>query len=303
MSSHPVILSAGLHDLDRPLHGALDRFDSEVDDRIGDEFLGQRGAEPGAVGGCHFHPDHRGEPLALESLREEVERLGRVPSCVAVPRGPPHEAVDEDAACSDRRGLVEEEAIGLLDLLLEHLARREDDLEPALALELGQVPAEQRRIADELVGGNFEEHDEPGLVELGGAPVDELHSQGRLSRPGGALDQHDATAQKAAGHDVIQPRDAGLHEVPFRHGQRLRPEVWPGSPSATPLRDRRCLSNALSELRPSGVAHTCRRGSSHSSAWSTSRTYIRPGVPWLSVRFRRPAPRSRSSARATSTRS
>ena len=171
-----------------------------------------------------FHAEHRGEPFALEPLRQEVEGLGRVSSCVAVPHGPRHEAVDEDAACSDRGRLVEEEAIGLLDLLLEHLPRREDDLEPALALERGQVPAEERRIANELVGGDLEEHDDPGLVELGRAPVDELHAQGRLPRPGGALDQHDAAAQETAGQDVIQPRDAGLDEVPFRHGQRRLPK-------------------------------------------------------------------------------
>ena len=61
------------------MHRALHLLDPEVDERIGDELLGQRGAEPGGFGGCHFHPEDRGEPLALEAFREEVERLGRVP--------------------------------------------------------------------------------------------------------------------------------------------------------------------------------------------------------------------------------
>src|SRR4030095_7684311 len=109
--------------------------------------------------------------------------------------------------------------------LLEHLPRREDDLEPALALERGQVPAEERRIANELVGGDLEEHDDPGLAELGRAPVDELHPQSRLPRPGCALDEYDAAAAETTGHDFIQPRDAGLDEVPFRHGHRRLPEI------------------------------------------------------------------------------
>ena len=158
------------------------------------------------------------QPLALEPFREEVKRLGRIPSGVAVPHGSPHETVDEDPARADRRGLVEEKAVGLLDLLLEHLTRREDDLEPPLPLELGQVPAEQRRVADELVGRHLEEHDEAGLAELGGAPVDELHPQGRLPRPGPALHQDDAATQETAGQDVVQPCDAGRDEIPLRHG-------------------------------------------------------------------------------------
>src|SRR6185369_17258787 len=129
--------------------------------------------------------------------------------------------VDEDPARADRRRLVEEEAVRLLDLLLEHLARREDDLEPALALELGQIPAEQRRIANELVGRHLEEHDEAGLAELGGAPVDELHPQGRLPRPGPALHQDDAATQESAGQDVVQPRDASRDEVSLNHGRCL----------------------------------------------------------------------------------
>ena len=198
-----------------------------------------------------------------------MERLGRVSPCVAVPRGPRHQAIDEDAACSDRGRLVEEEAIRLLDLLLKHLPRREDDLEAALALERGQVPAEERRIANELVGGDLEEHDDPGLVELGRAPVDELHPQGRLPRPGGALDQHDAAAQETAGQDVIQPRDAGLDEVPFRHWSRppsrSHDDRAPEKPRLleSPLCDCRCFSSPFSAFRPSGVAHTCRREASH----------------------------------------
>ena len=72
----------------------------------------------------------------------------------------------------------------MLDFLLEHLARREDDLQPPVTLEFAQVPAEERRVANELVRRHFEQDDHSRLAELAGAAIHELDPEGRFSRPG-----------------------------------------------------------------------------------------------------------------------
>ena len=53
-------------------------------------------------------------------------------------------------------------------------------------LQLVPIPAETRRIPDELPRGRLKDHDDAGLVMLGYAPVDELHAQQRLARAGRA---------------------------------------------------------------------------------------------------------------------
>ena len=164
-------------------------------------------------------------------------------------------------------------------------AGREDDLEAALALERGQVPAEERRIANELVGGDLEEHDDPGLVELGRAP--KMNSTPRVVFPVPAVPSTSTTLPRrsTAGQDVIQPRDAGLDEVPFRHGQRHLPEV-----TTTVRRKSHGCSSRRSAIVAASAALSARsvHPASHTLAggrrqppWaeSTSRTYIRPGAP------------------------
>ena len=165
-----------------------------------------------------LHREDGGEILALQSLGEEVEG---VPSCRSPPfptaLGRAGHAVHEDAPGADRRRLFEEQAVCLLQLLGEHLAGREDDLELARALERRQIPPELRRVADDLVGRHLEQDDDAGLVELSGAAIDELDAQRRLARADRAFEQNEIAARNAACQDGIQPADTCLDQIAVCH--------------------------------------------------------------------------------------
>src|SRR5688500_17882801 len=107
--------------------------------------------------------------------------MKRVPSVgpPAVPGDPAYarHAVHKNAAGAYLRCLFEEHAVCLLKLLGEHLARREDDLELARALERQEIPSQLRRVTDDLVGRHLEQDDDAGLVELRGTLIDELDAQ------------------------------------------------------------------------------------------------------------------------------
>ena len=188
-------------------------LDREPDHRVGDRLLGHRGASPPLV-----ERDASTASMAVRLSRwkpchQEMEDVSGRPARRARSRD---DSVDEHPPRADRRRLLEEEAVRLLHLLLEDLARGEDDLQPVLALELRQVPAESRRVARQLVGRHLEQDDEAGLVELAGATIDELHAQSRLPGADAAFDQDDVAARDAAIEDAVEPGDPGLNQTAFQ---------------------------------------------------------------------------------------
>src|SRR5207247_9870939 len=123
--------------------------------------------------------EHRRQVFTVQPLGEEMERVARV-SVVGL--GEPAEAIDEDPPRANRCGFRKERAVGLLQLLLEELARREDDLQSPIPLELAQVPPGQGRVANELVRGYFEQNDHSRLVDLVGTAIHEFDRERRLPR-------------------------------------------------------------------------------------------------------------------------
>src|SRR5207247_9908600 len=87
-------------------------------------------------GGCRTHcrlqRQHRRQVLAMQPLREEMERLARLP---AIGLGEPDEPIDEDPPRTNLGGLGKEHAVGLQQLLLKDLSRREDHLQAPVTLE------------------------------------------------------------------------------------------------------------------------------------------------------------------------
>ena len=106
-------------------------------------------------------------------------------------------AVHVDAAGANLRRLLEEQTVGLLQLLPEHLACREDDFEFALALERREIPPEARRIAHESVGRDFEQHDDAGFAQHAGAPIDDLDAHRRLAGANPAFQKNDIAPRNA----------------------------------------------------------------------------------------------------------
>src|SRR2546428_3428720 len=110
----------------------------------------------------------------------EGEGVARVP---AIGLGERDETVDEEPPRAKLCGLRKEHAVGLQKLLLKDLPRREYDLQSPVTLEFAQVPPEERRVANELIGRHFEQDDHSRLVELAGPPVDELGPRGPFFPP------------------------------------------------------------------------------------------------------------------------
>ena len=150
----------------------------------------------------------------MQPLGEEMERVARVSS---IGLGKPDEAVDEDPSRANLRGLLEERAVGSLHLLLEQLPRGEDQLQSPVPLEPAQVPPEERRVANELVRGDLEQHDHPRLVELAGAAIHELDAEGRLPRSRRSRDQDDVPPRNTAKENSVEPFDSCLDQIGFRH--------------------------------------------------------------------------------------
>src|SRR5438046_10409615 len=108
-----------------------------------------------------------------------MKRRARVP---AIGLGEPDEAVDEDPPRANLCCFRNERAVGSPQLLLEELPRREHQLQSPVPLELPQVPAEARRIANELIRGYFEQEAHSRLAELPGPTAPE-HASRRAHRP------------------------------------------------------------------------------------------------------------------------
>src|SRR5947209_7409171 len=139
-----------------------------------------------------------------------MERLARLP---AIGLGEPDEPIDEDPPRANLGGLGKEHAVGLQQLLLKDLPCREYDLQSPVTLELAQVPPEERRVANELVRGHFEQDDPARLVELAGATMHELDPERRLPRPGGSREEDDVPPRNAAEQDFVEPLDSCLDQV------------------------------------------------------------------------------------------
>lgn len=214
-------MPAGLHDLDRAAGGAHQIFHPQADHGVGDRFLVQ-GGEPTVVQRHRFEGQDRGQVLALQALHQDVEGLARI-AAFGAERQQAGGAVDEDAARADLARLLEQQAVGLLQLLAKHVARGIDDLQLVAALEPRQVEAQPRRVARQLVGRDLEHHDHAGLVELRDAAVHEFHAHRRLAGADGALEQDHVAARDAAGQDGIEAGDAGPDALGFGqcHVRRL----------------------------------------------------------------------------------
>ena len=162
-----------------------------------------------------FDREDRREGLALQSFDETVKRVAK-PHPAERAAGAAH-AVHVDAAGAHPRSLVEEQAVGLLHLLPEHLAGGVNDLELALALERREIPPEARRVAHEPVGRDFEQDDEARLSEHGGAAIDELDPHRRLAGADPAFQKGDIAPRDTRCEDDVEPADACFDEIDFSH--------------------------------------------------------------------------------------
>ena len=186
--AHLKVVPARLDDLDRPHRGAEPLFHSQPDDRVGNRFFGQR--DPTVpVDRTRFDREDGREVLALQPFDEDVKGVAKLRTADGA--GGAGHAVHVDAAGADLRSLLEEQTVGLLQLLPEHLACREDDFEFALALERREIPPKARRIAHESVGRDFEQDDDAGFSEHAGAAIDELDAHRRLAGADPAFQKND----------------------------------------------------------------------------------------------------------------
>jgi hypothetical protein len=131
--------------------------------------------------------------------------------------GSTRHAVDVDAAGANLCRRLEEQAVGLLEFLPEHLACREDDSQLALRFERAKIPPETRRILNQPVGRDFEQDDEAGFAELGGAPINELDAHRRLAGANTAFEQNDIAPRNPRSEDDIETADSCLDEVELSH--------------------------------------------------------------------------------------
>ena len=107
-----------------------------------------------------------------------------IPAIVSV-HGQRRHRIDEHPPRADLAGFGEQQAVGLLQLLLQHGAGGEDDLDFPFVARAREVPPEMRGVAHDLEGRHLEEHDQPGLVKFRGAAVNELESERRFPAPAG----------------------------------------------------------------------------------------------------------------------
>ena len=161
--------------------------------------------------------EHRRQVLAVQPLHERMKHFTRatVVAVVAIQTvdRKRRQRIDEHSPRADARRFGEQQAVGLLKLLLQHRPRRENDLDLALTFEVRQVPPELRSVADHLDRRNLEQHDEARLAELGGAPVDELDPQRRLATAGPSFDDDHVAAWNPATENRIESDDAGLDRI------------------------------------------------------------------------------------------
>src|SRR5216683_6532301 len=89
-------------------------------------------SDPFQPGG--LHREHRRQILAMQALDERVKHLTRaaivaVVAMLAVP-GKGRERVDEHPSSTNLRGFRQQQAIGLLELMLQNRPGRKNDLLP-----------------------------------------------------------------------------------------------------------------------------------------------------------------------------
>src|SRR5206468_11267161 len=99
-------------------------------------------------------------------------------------------------------------AVGLQKLMLKNLPRREHGLQSPVTLEFAQVPADERRVANELIGRHVEQDDHSRLVELAGAAIHELDPECRFSRPGRSRHQDGVPPRDTAEKNLVEPVDS-----------------------------------------------------------------------------------------------
>ena len=207
VAAHLEVVSARLHDLNRASRRALDVFLPEPDARIRDRFLEPRGKFP-----FHQHlrieGQHRRQAFALQALDQDVKRLTGILHRIGGEQGAG--AVDENPPGADLVRFLQEQAVRLLHFLPEDIARGIDDFQFLAFFQGRKIPAEPGRVARQLVGRDFEHHDDAGLAELRDAAIDEFHADRRFSGADRAFDQDDVPARNAAGQDLVKPADAGF---------------------------------------------------------------------------------------------
>jgi len=177
--SQQVILTAGLHHLDRSDDRPPHRLLAEPDNGVREEVF-RHGAHRRSIGG-RVERKHRRHALPVERLDEDVEQLAWVTVVVA---RDPGQTIDEDPLRAHAGRFGQQQAVRFLNLLLKHPPRAGDDPESTLLLQLSEIPAERRDVADELLRRHSKGDDDPRLVELPRPTIDELQAERRLAGAG-----------------------------------------------------------------------------------------------------------------------
>src|SRR5206468_9077313 len=178
MTPHFKLMTARLHHVDRSTDRAVDVVNAEHHDRVRNEPFDRRCRQTNAFETRRFNGQHRGDILTMQSLHKHVKHFTRAPVVAVVARltirRQGWQGVDEHPPGTDLRGFGQQEAIRLLEFLLQHRARGEDDLDLALSFELRKVPPKLRGVADDFVWGHLEEDDQARLLEFGDSAIDEF---------------------------------------------------------------------------------------------------------------------------------
>ena len=185
-------MPARLDDLDRPHRGAEPLFHSQPDDCVGYRFFGQRALHV-RVDRTRFDREDRCEVFALQPFDEDVKGVAQLRTAHGA--GGAGHAVHVNAAGADLRSLLQEETVGLLQLLPEHRACRENDSELTIAFESRKIPSKARRIAHESVRRDLEQDDDAGFSERRDAAIDELDAHRRLAGADPAFQQNDVATR------------------------------------------------------------------------------------------------------------
>jgi hypothetical protein len=186
--AHLKVVPARLDDLDRPHRGAEPLFHPQPDDRVRYRFFRQCAATA-FIYRRRFDREGGREVLALQPCDEHVKGVAKLRTAECGRSA--GDAIHVDAPRTDLRSLLEEQTVGLLQLLAEHLACREDDFQFVLTLERREIPSKARRIAHKSVWRDFEQDDDAGFSEHAGAAIDELDAQRRLAGADPAFQKND----------------------------------------------------------------------------------------------------------------
>ena len=249
MKPQGILVAARLHDLERPQHRALNRLDTDPQNRVGDELFGARGPPPRRRTSIPTPASPSGSRGATPRPGDGTPREGpgrRAPTCRTRPSTKMRRA--PISAASARSGLSAcsspcWKSCRVVNTILSRPARSSS----------AQIPPEERGVANELVGGDFEQDDHARLVELARTAIHELDPERGLARPRRARHHDDVPARNAAEKNVVEPFDPCLDEVGLRH--QVPPALAPGSASlySAGPGDGRCLRAWMTASRPSRV--------------------------------------------------